>query len=53
MFYRHGIALWLEKDNNKFASCKGISLADNIRKGIPVSGNRKCKKFDLQEGKYQ
>lgn len=49
MFYRHGIALWLEKDSNRFASCEGISLADNIGKGILVSGNRKCKNLILRK----
>lgn len=53
MFYKHGIALLLEKDNNEFVSHEGVSLADKIGKGILVSGNRKCKKFNLEEGKYQ
>lgn len=51
MSYKHDISSYLEKDDNKFVSCEGVSMADKIGKGVAGSGNRGCRKFDLGEGK--
>ena len=51
MSYERDISSYLEKDDNKFVSCEGVSMAHKIGKGVAVSGNRGCKKLDLGKGK--